>query len=103
MTIKRIVNGVEMEFELTSKEMCDIHNEWHHHIDIAWCEQYFYDHYHNEKWYPYINNKLMRDIIEDAAERMKCYVECNYNLNDATAHAFKQTIIDYYYEIYHNV
>ena len=103
MTIKRIVNGDEMEFKLTDKEMRDTHDEWHHNINIAWCKQYFYDHYRNEKWYIHINYQLMCNIIEDAAERMRYYIECEYNLNDATACAFKRTIQDYYYEIYHNV
>ena len=34
MTIKRVVNGTEMEFELTSLEMWEAYNEQEHEYDI---------------------------------------------------------------------
>lgn len=96
MTIKRVVNGVEMEFKLTPDELYDAYCEQEHNGDIAICESYFHAIYYCEEWYKNLNKETENNIIEDAAyEFRKNIEEYNMDLADARIYAFADVIDKY--------
>lgn len=85
MTIKRTVDGKEMEFELTAREMRDAFEEQEHIWDVNSVESYvcsFDDEYYIEIWG--ITKEQFAALIPDIAYRLRRYVN-KYDLSEEYA------------------
>lgn len=96
MTIKRVVNGVEMEFELTHDELFNAYCEQEHKWDVQACKDYFYDTYSDEEWFENTSKKTKQCVIEAAAINMRRYIN-KYDMDfySACSGAIDEAIDEY--------
>lgn len=90
MTIRRLVNGVEMKFELTSRELFDAYEEQQHKYDIqdiddffCWCN----DDECIQEYYGFSRAEI-ETMYEDMACRMRRYMDkydCTWDYSRDTA------------------
>jgi hypothetical protein len=89
MTIKRTVNGVEMEFELTDRELFDAYEEQQHKFDIQDIDGFFccYDNDECIREYGFSRAEI-ETMYEDMADRMRRYIDkydCSWDYSRDTA------------------
>ena len=96
MTIKRVINGSEVEIELTANELRDAYSEQEHLWDIDICSTYFDELLAYEDWDDKVDDETRTNIIEDAA------IEYRRNINKygmtheyAISYAFNDVIPNY--------
>ena len=97
MTIKRVVNGVEMEFVLTNFELFDAYCEQEQIWDIQACTDYFSNNYSDEEWFENVSAEVKQNIIEAAAFEMRRSInkydtDFEYAISDAFVHAISEYI-----------
>jgi len=94
MTIKRVINGAEIEIELTKEEVFDAYCEQEHKWDIRSCNEYYDCMYWDEDWY---NDKNIREnIIEEAAMNLRRNIDkYEMSFDYAIAEAFTDAIPNY--------
>lgn len=91
MIIKRIINGKEIEIELTKEEVYDAYCEQEHKWDIESCEDHYDCVYYGEDWYH--DENIRRCIIEEASMRLRRYIDkYEMSFDYAIAEAFADTI-----------
>lgn len=76
MKIKRIVNDIEMEFELTGIELYNAYSEQQHNFDKADVEDILCD--EDEVWLKERYNKTKEEVfdsIDEIAYRMRRYID----------------------------
>lgn len=71
MTIKRKINNMEIEIELTSDELFEAYREQEHEWDLESCDTYFHTMYACEEWYENLDEETQSNIIEDAAYQLR--------------------------------
>ena len=89
MTIKRLVNGEVMEFELTQLEMYDAYEEQQHKFDIQDIDGFFCSYDNDECIQEYgFSRTEIETIYEDMADRMRRYIDkydCSWDYSRDTA------------------
>lgn len=99
MTIKRIINGSEVEIELTQDELFNAYCEQQYEWDIKNCEDYLNSGiYDGEEWYEELNEETKNIIIEEAAYQFRRNVD-KYDMNYEYAidEAFSVVLCGYAY------
>lgn len=83
MTIKRIVNGVEMEFELTNLELYNAYAEQQHNFDrldvLGYLNEFSDEQLVNDYGMTRVEAEM---LIDDMADRMRRYMdkyECDWS------------------------
>ena len=100
MVIKRIINGIEVEIELTNTELLNAYLEQENKFDIASCKNHLNSGiYDCEEWYENLNKEKESQLIEDAADYLRRNIDryemsYEYALEDA----FVIAINDYFKE-----
>ena len=71
MTIKRKINNMVIEIELTNDELFDAYIEQEHKFDLDSCDTFFHTMYACEEWYEGLDKETESNIIEDAAYQLR--------------------------------
>lgn len=96
MTIKRVINGAEVEIELTTKELRDAYNEQEYLWDVDICSIYFDELSAYEDLDDKVDDETRTNIIEDAAIEYRRNVD-KYDMQHeyAISYAFNEVIPNY--------
>jgi len=81
MTIKRTINGAEVEIELTENELFNAYCEQQYKWDIDSCRDNLHSGiYNGENWYKNLDKETENNIIEDAAYHLRRNID-KYDMN----------------------
>lgn len=100
MTIKRIINGVEIEIKLTEDELSTAYFAQQYMWDLQSCKEYFHTMYACEEWYKVLDEETETNIIEDAATELRRNIrKYDMDFEDAIVDAFNEVISNYIEEV----
>lgn len=93
MTITRKINDVEIQIKLTDDELLRAYRVQEHKWDFDSCETFYEIVYLHEDWYREIDGDTREDIIEEAAYRLRRYInKYDMDFDYAISEAFVDTI-----------
>lgn len=98
MTIKRVINGYEVEIELTKDELFNAYCEQEHEWDVDSCRNNLNSGiYIDEKWYEDLDKETEMQIIEEAAYHLRRNIDkyemsYDYAMDEAFATVLQQYI-----------
>lgn len=99
MKIKRIINGSEVEIELTKDELFNAYSEQEHEWDMQSCKDYLNSGiYDGEEWYEELSEEIEKKIIAETAYELRRNMD-KYNMDHEYAidEAFSVVLCGYAY------